>query len=55
MVDSKVNSHVEKNQRPKKKISKNHEQRNLRESRKNQYHEEKTKYQAAIKKEKTES
>jgi len=27
MVDSRVNSHEEKNQRPKKKISKNHEQR----------------------------
>ena len=55
MVDGRVNSHEEKNRRPKKKISKNYEQRRPKGESQNQYHEEKTKYQVAIKKEKIES
>jgi len=55
MVDSRVNSHEEKNQRPKKRYQRATNNENLRDSRKNQYHEEKTKYQAALKNGKIES
>jgi hypothetical protein len=54
MVDSRANNYEEENQCPKNKISKNYKQQRA-ESRKNQYQEEKTKYQAAIKREKIKS
>jgi hypothetical protein len=51
MVDRRANSHEEENQRPKTKISKKYIDK-VRGSRKTQYQDEKTKYQAAIKREK---
>jgi len=54
MVDRRANSHEEENQRPKTKISKKYIDK-VRGSRKTQYQDEKTKYQAAIKREKIKS
>jgi len=53
--DRGVNYHKEKNQRPKKKISNNYNNNKLWDSRKNQYPDERTKYQAALKREKIKS
>jgi len=55
MINSRVNSHEEKINALRKKYQRNTNNKDLRESCKNQYHKEKTKYQAAIKKRNIES
>jgi hypothetical protein len=52
MVDSRVNSHEERIYALRRRYQRTTNNEDLRGSPKNQYHEEKTKYQAAIKKEK---
>jgi uncharacterized Ntn-hydrolase superfamily protein len=55
MVDRRVNVHVEKTQGLRRRYQRTTNNDDLRESRKNQYHDEKKKYQAAIKTEKIKS
>jgi hypothetical protein len=55
MVESTVNFYEEKITALRRRYQRTTNNENLRESRKNQYHKEKAKYRAAIKKRKTES